>query len=249
MSTQLKPQSLDTNLLNGWISANETWTYASATTFTINDDVTSYLRKGVVVRLNQTTGGTKYFIVKDSSVSGGVTTITIAQNKDYSLENETINSPHYSLVEFPDGMPTYFRDAHASASKSSQSVSVATGWLITQVSPGGLLSTDSDPYSLFSSYKFTAPIDGKYLISANAGFGASGGSIGRHYARIVLNSATTLTEQYEYAGGSYNHDVNIAGHIIELSQGDTIHLEQKLDSGGGSTSFTRSSLSANLIGF
>lgn len=93
----------------GWVSAGETWTYASADdptyTFTISGDLTTKYSAGMRVRVSQTTGGTKYFIITKVAYSAPDTTITIYGGTDYDLANEAINSPNYAVVKAPYGMP------------------------------------------------------------------------------------------------------------------------------------------------
>lgn len=94
--------------LDGWIPAEETWTYASADdptyTFTVNADVTTKYSVGMKIKLTQ--GTVKYFIITAvSTYSGGNTTITVYGGTDYDLANATITSPFYSMVRSPFGFP------------------------------------------------------------------------------------------------------------------------------------------------
>lgn len=86
----------------GWIPASGTWTYASATTFTVPSADASAMRIGTKIKLTQTTD--KYFYVY--SVSG--TTITIATTTDYTLVNAAITSPVFSNADSPIGFPAEF---------------------------------------------------------------------------------------------------------------------------------------------
>ena len=91
---------------DGWIGANETWTYASASTFTVSGDVTARLSKGTRLRFTQTT--VKYAVVVLSAHSGGTTTVTILTNTDYTLANAAITVNSYSYMVNPQGYPDYF---------------------------------------------------------------------------------------------------------------------------------------------
>lgn len=91
---------------DGWSSAEETWTYASATTFTIAGvDRTARYKKGTKIKLTQ--GTDKYFVVYSSSFSTN-TTITIIPTTDYTLANAAITNPLYSYIEAPAGWPDWF---------------------------------------------------------------------------------------------------------------------------------------------
>lgn len=94
----------------GWVSAfleGETWTYASATSFTVTGDVTTKYEKGAKLRLIQS-GTIKYFYVVSSSYSSPVTTVVITGGSDYVLANVAISANHYSRIENPVGFPHWF---------------------------------------------------------------------------------------------------------------------------------------------
>ena len=91
---------------DGWIDANETWTYASATSFTISGDLTGKYQKGDKIKLTQTT--VKYFYVVSVSYSAPNTTITITSGTDYTLVSAAISANFYSKVENPQGFPHWF---------------------------------------------------------------------------------------------------------------------------------------------
>lgn len=92
--------------MDGWIEPKETWTYASATTFTVPGDISTRMSVGDKIRLTQTT--VKYFYVTAVSYGSGVTTVTINGGSDYSLANAEITVPSYSKMLTPNGFPGYF---------------------------------------------------------------------------------------------------------------------------------------------
>lgn len=97
---------VDTSMSSAFVSAGETWTYASSTTFTVSGDVTSKYQKGDKVKLSQTT--VKYFYMTTVSHSAGTTTITVTGGSDYSLANAAITDNYYSKAENPQGFPGTF---------------------------------------------------------------------------------------------------------------------------------------------
>lgn len=93
---------------DGWTSAGETWTYASADgptgVFTVAADVTTKYSPGMRVRYTQTT--VKYGIITAvSTFSGGNTTITIYGGTDYTTANAAISANSYSTARAPFGFP------------------------------------------------------------------------------------------------------------------------------------------------
>lgn len=93
---------------DGWINANTTWTYVSATTFVVATDLRSIFTKGLKLKFTQSTGGTKYFYVASSAYSAPNTTVTLVPTSDYTLNDEAIASPFYSLSN-----PSDFPKSHA----------------------------------------------------------------------------------------------------------------------------------------
>ena len=90
----------------GWIPSSLTWTYASASTYTIPGDVTATYQKGTYLKWLQTTQ--KYAVIASSSYSAPKTTVTIIVNTDYTIANAEITSPYYSYAANPQGWPGWF---------------------------------------------------------------------------------------------------------------------------------------------
>lgn len=97
---------LQNAIQTGWMPAGETWTYASATTFTVSGDVTAKYYAGVKLKLTQTSA--KYFYVVGASYSAPNTTITVTGGTDYTLTNAAITSPYLSYSTTPQGFPQWF---------------------------------------------------------------------------------------------------------------------------------------------
>lgn len=96
-------------LTYGWQDPGETWTYASATTFTISGDKTTKYQKGDRIKLTQTT--VKYFVVVNVVYSSPNTTITVTGGTDYTLANAAITANYYSKDASPVGFPGIFATA------------------------------------------------------------------------------------------------------------------------------------------
>jgi len=88
---------------DGWVPANETWTYASASTFRISGDKTGKYQAGQKIKLTQTTA--KYFIITKVEYSSPNTTITVYGGTDYTIANASITNNFFSLVKCPFGFP------------------------------------------------------------------------------------------------------------------------------------------------
>lgn len=88
--------------LDGWIPAEQTWAYASATTITVPSGAASKYQKGDKIKLTQTT--VKYFYI----VGVADTVLTVTGGSDYTVANAAITSPYFSKMENPQGFPLAF---------------------------------------------------------------------------------------------------------------------------------------------
>ncbi len=92
--------------IDGWTDDSaRTWTYVSASTFTVTGDQTAVFQKGTRLKFTQTT--VKYAVVVSAAFST-VTTVTILVNTDYTLANASITANFYSYQESPQGYPDWF---------------------------------------------------------------------------------------------------------------------------------------------
>lgn len=87
---------------DGWIDANESWAYASASTITVPSGAASKYQKGDRIKWTQTT--VKYGVI----VSVADTVLTIAVNSDYTVANAAITVNYYSHEQNPMGYPHWF---------------------------------------------------------------------------------------------------------------------------------------------
>lgn len=88
--------------IDGWTSANESWTYASASTITVPSGATSKYQVGDKIKWTQTT--VKYGVI----VAVADTLLTIIVNNDYVVTNAAISANYYSHEENPLSFPAFF---------------------------------------------------------------------------------------------------------------------------------------------
>jgi len=124
-SVQCGPSSMYFNIDPSWIPANETWTYASASTFTITGDKTDKYAVGDKIKLDQTTDGTKYYYITAVSYSSPNTTVTITGGSDYDFDNETVSSNYYSKSSSPVDFPQWFNYTPTYAGFSSDPTAIS----------------------------------------------------------------------------------------------------------------------------
>lgn len=87
---------------DGWTLANETWTYASASTITVPAGAAAKYQKGDKIKLTQTT--VKYFYV----VGVANTVLTVVGNGAVVVTNAVISANYYSHASSPVGFPDIF---------------------------------------------------------------------------------------------------------------------------------------------
>lgn len=95
--------------LDGWVDDTaETWTFASATTFTVATDLTAKYTVGTRLKLTQS-ATVKFFVVSaGSTFAGGNTTVTISGGSDYTFANAAVSANFHSYAANPQGWPTWF---------------------------------------------------------------------------------------------------------------------------------------------
>lgn len=104
----LAPSSVTADKIdwNMWLEARETWTYVSASTFTVPGDQTTKYTPATRLKFTQTT--VKYATVRMSSYSAPNTTVTIVVNTDFTIANAAITDNFFSYAGNPQGYPEYF---------------------------------------------------------------------------------------------------------------------------------------------
>lgn len=151
--------------VDGWTASSDTWTYASASSFTIAGvDRTTTFTKGT--RLKFTNSTLKYAVVASSSFSTD-TTVNIIVNTDYVLANATISSPYYSYQISPQGYPTWFNITPTTSNFSGFS-SIA-GYIYKYRVEGASCTVvlHVQGTSNSASFSFTAPITGVSLLTSS----------------------------------------------------------------------------------
>jgi hypothetical protein len=176
---------------DGWTSDSSTWTYASATTFTVTGDVTTRFTKGTRIKLTQS-ASVKYFVVTDSSFSSN-TTVTITGGSDYTLANAAISATYYSYQQSPQGYPTWFN--------YSPSYSAFNTMTFTSVSTN------------IAKFK----VDGKTVTLAVAATGTTGGTASNAiYVNVPIIPDNTSVQGYR-APGSVDDGTGLAGFGLYTS--------------------------------
>lgn len=119
---------------DGWSPANETWTFATASTITVPTGAASKYQKGDRIKWTQTT--VKYGVI----VAVADTLLTILVNTDYTVANAAISANFYSHEENPIGYPTWFAFTTTWSSYST-APALGNGTLVAYVKVDGATMT------------------------------------------------------------------------------------------------------------
>lgn len=203
-------------IVDGWTTSTDTWTYASASTFTIAGvDRTAIYTKGTRLKFTQTT--VKYAVVVASSFSTD-TTVTIAVNTDYTIANATITAPYYSHQNGPAGYPVLFNWTPTySASGSMTYTSVTKVFAIYNISASGLLTGQFKFYGTTGGtastfIKFTYPIAKSSTIDDYVTVGSCSTELNASSAGVIqyeVSSSSLIirlynSANYSLSGSQYN---------------------------------------------
>lgn len=207
---------------DGWITPDETWTYASASTFIVPGDQTAKYTKGTRLKFTQTT--VKYGTVASSSHSTGTTTVTIIVNTDFVLANAAISANYYSYAANPQGYPAFFNYTATTSGYSGGTVNVSRFSVI------GARVTVEYCYTLAG-----AGVSGGILIgvpvaidstnhSAESSLGSghfldTGTQI--YQAICIVNSSTTVAPRPITASGTYGTYATATSSTVPFTWGNT----------------------------
>jgi hypothetical protein len=175
---------------DGWVDDTATtWTYASASTFTVSGDVTATFTKGTRIKLTQT--GVKYFVVVGSSFGGGNTTVTITGGTDYTLANAAISANYYSYAVNPQGYPGWF-DYTPTLKATSSDPTLGSG------------SSSAGSFSVVGATTF---------VRVGFVFGSSGASAGSGDYYIDAPVGTIHASSQRFVGSCFAYDSGVSGKI------------------------------------
>lgn len=183
---------------DGWLAVGETWTYASATTFTIAGDQTGKYSKGDKIKFSQS--GQKYFYIIGVSYGAPNTTITVTGGVDYTIANSAIGSPYYSKQNSPNGFPLQFNWTPAYTGFSSNPTttaalfSISGGFVYLYYKQNALGTSNSTSFSMTGLPINFGTLDGTGARRSIRLVPATNNSIGLGYALGSI-SGTTFTFQ------------------------------------------------------
>lgn len=161
---------------DGWLDANETWTFSSATAITVPSDATTKYAVGDKIKLTQLTV-VKYFYI----VAVTATTLTITGGTDYTFTNNPVTSNAYSHAASPLNFPQWFTYLPVYTGFSADPTGGMTRFCVTGRTCLLDIRTSSGT-SNATTYTLTAPITSK-----------DNGAVYQAHARTIDNGTTPTT--------------------------------------------------------
>ncbi len=205
--------TLESILSGGWVASGETWTYASASTFTITGDKTSKYSIDMKLMLTQTT--VKYFTITDIVYSSPNTTITVNGGGTYTVANAAITFPFYSTAYEPLGFPL----STIPIAISKTALGTYTPWATWSPSYGG------ESGLTFSSVSTTVARwvqIGKTIWFELLAGGITGSTAAGRGISFTLPVAPALTNTIFSAGGNLGGDVYFPITANVFASGTTV---------------------------
>lgn len=217
----------------GYTAAGESWTYASATTITVPTDATTKYEEGNIIKITQTTGGTKYGVI----ITVAATLLTIFWLGGATLANEAITSPFYSSNATPLGAGQLTPLSISNPVKFSTYLSAnQTGIVDNTLTKVTFNSELFDTGSNFASNKFTAPVAGFYQINVHIQSSASGNNGVASTIFLYKNGASINNGGGLYPTNGAGNSPTFFGDItqlVQLAAGDylEVYITQDVISG------------------
>ena len=205
----------------GWTASGESWTYNAwdstnkIGTITVPTDATTKYAKGMFIKITQSTGGTKY-----GKIVAVTSTTLKAYFGSYTLNNEAITSPQYSIGHQPFGLPETIRDYQyyrfRATRTTSQTPSAATftkiQWNVEEEDP-------SSSYDASTNYRFTAPVSGIYNVTARASITSGTGNrflMCLYKNGVIYNRGSDGTADATIGSAFADQVKLVAGDYIEM---------------------------------
>jgi hypothetical protein len=189
--------------LYGWTPAESTWTYASATTFTIAGvDRTNEYRKGGKIRWKQG-GAYKYAYILSSAFSTD-TTVTITGGSDYTIANSAITDNYVSYEVSPLGFPDWFAWAPVMARNTGTGTSLTASDTYFNIVGGvanfiGVFINVNNDGASTHGFNGTLPVTVSQLrggAAADTGAVVEGASVGLTGGNIYISYKTTVNSTW-----------------------------------------------------
>lgn len=206
---------------NGWQAVSDSWTYASATTFSVSGDQTAKFTRGTKIKLTNST--TKYFYVVSSSYSSPNTTVTVSGESD--LVNSAITNPFFSNADCPEGFKRG-QDWYNFLAKNSAMYTKTTTSAELVRFDSEIFDTNGNYDNSSGNYKYVAPITGLY--NFNVTIGTDNLSTYTIFVIAIYKNGANAAELYR-SHKDFDYKTKTCCALLRLSKGDYIQVYVELN--------------------
>jgi len=203
---------------DGWVGANESWTYASSTTITVPSDATTKYDVGDYIKLTQSST-VKYFVVTGVAA----TVLTVSGLSGVTVANAAITLPAYSKTRTPHGAPA------AGHTYNPYKFSVYRNGAWTQSNSPAKVQFDtklwdtSSNFDATTNFRFTAPVAGFYMVGASIQHTAGDNIVSETLLYKNGSTVASLDRSIQSSGG--NASVDCGGAIpVLLAASDYLEI-------------------------
>jgi len=152
------------DLSSGWYSPNKTWTYASASTITVDAGAAAVYSVGDKIRWKQG-GAYKYAYI----ITIADTLLTVTGGSDYTVANAAITDNYYSHATSPVGFPSSFDYA-----PTTEGLTVGSGTMQAKFALSGKICTTNIKFTLGAGSGVTGQLSFTFPITAALSIVSSG---------------------------------------------------------------------------
>ena len=216
---------------DGWVGANESWAYASATTITVPSNATTKYAIGDWVKITQS-ATVKHFVI--TGVASTVLTVVGVLPTGTTVANSAITANAYSKVRNPgitlNGILPYNPykfSVYRNAAWTSGNQTLAKVAFDTKTFDTGT------NFDVVTNNRFVAPIAGFYFFSSAVNAGAM---VGGHTGTIALykNGVQAKTGVQAEAYSAVNLNYTVSG-LLQLAANDYVEVFCLADGDSGAT--------------
>lgn len=226
---------------DGWTPSGETFTYASASTFTVTGDKTAKYSKGTRIKLTDSGAAVVYGTVT-GSVYSAVTTVTIAS--ETAIASGVITAPYFSYMHNPVGYKVpgdwYKASVYLGTNQSLPATTITVANLDTVVfNPNGDFDT--------VNHHYVAPVTGYYFISYIMCYGPQSG--GRRCGLVYDDTPTQFVQTWLVPADATNY-VLVQGFVTAyIPKGKHVTLRAYQEHTGALSIFAGVNLTAAVFEF
>lgn len=203
---------------DGWVGANETWTFATSSTITVPTDATTKYDVGDFIKITQS-ATVKYFIITALTS----TVLTVSGLNSATVANSTISANAYSKVANPHG---------AVKKGPAQTATVATSETTASTSYA-FLTTTTDQVTCIIGLSGTAMISLMSYMSNNT-------SAAECYVSVDVSGSTTTAAadvnavRFQSINANEENQSGVTFMMTGLAAGSTtFKMKYKVATGGG----------------